>query len=151
MKTILLATAAALALAGAVPLATTAGAQTQPDTSAKDRVLADPDLQIGSQRPSTNARTQPPFVLPPLEQELQDIKEEFRKAKTPQKIQSVKLYCRDTIAAHSFENSQGLLMKALSLIQQNKNAEANKFLAQAMELDRLDANLTASACKAPGE
>ena len=94
---------------------------------------------------------QPSFVLPPIEQQLQRIQEGFRKAKTPKEIQSVKLYCRDTISAYSFKDREGLMMQGLSLMQQNEIAEANKVLAHVAELEKLDANLAALTCKAPGE
>jgi hypothetical protein len=98
----------------------------------------------GFQRPSN---AQKPFTLPPIEQELSRIQKSLREAKTPEEIQSVKLYCRDTIAAYSFPKREKLMLDALTLLQQDKIAQANELLAKAHEQEEMDGHLADLTCK----
>jgi hypothetical protein len=84
---------------------------------------------------------------PSPEEVVKRAQEGFRKTKDPKGIESIKAWCKDTLAAFSFPERDKLMTQALKLMEANKLDEANALLKRANSLEELDTNLGNLVCK----
>ena len=91
----------------------------------------------------------PSMAAAPLspEEVIKRAQEAFSKTKEKDGVESIKMWCRDSIAMFSFPERNKLMTQALKLMEINKLDEANSLLKRANSLEELDTNVSNLACK----
>lgn len=81
------------------------------------------------------------------EEVIKRAQEAFSKTKDREGVESIKMWCRDSLATFSFPERNKLMTQAIKLMEMNKLDEANALLKRANSLEELDTNLSTLVCK----
>lgn len=74
-------------------------------------------------------------------------REAFRTAKNIEERESIKLWCKDSIASLSFKERDRLSVQAIRAMEANNIDEANRLLKRVNSLKELDDNLSTMVCR----
>ena len=86
-------------------------------------------------------------TAPSPEDIVSHLHEGLRAAKNAEEVESVRLYCTDSIAAHSFAERDRLNILALGSLRAGRADEANALLKKVASIAELDRNLAERTCK----
>ncbi|MGB9261343.1 MAG: hypothetical protein WCB55_14525 [Pseudolabrys sp.] len=71
----------------------------------------------------------------------------FKNAQNKEQVESVKMWCKDTIAELTFPQAGRLLLEAKTLLDAHKTVEAKSRIERLQALDEATKRLASEACK----
>jgi uncharacterized protein YbaP (TraB family) len=71
----------------------------------------------------------------------------FQNATTPEAIESIATWCRDSLSTLSVKERERLTLSAAASIEKNKLEEANDAMKRVKEIEALDKNMADLNCK----